>query len=58
MVNSNRERKRVLFVEDHEDSWEIVAYYLEEKTLASVTRSRTLTDPARIEQTICGVSKL
>jgi len=33
MVNSNRERKRVLFVEDHEDSWEIVAHYLEEHTL-------------------------
>jgi DNA-binding response OmpR family regulator len=30
MVNSNREKKRILFVEDHEDSWEIVALHLAE----------------------------
>jgi len=33
MVNSNRERKRVLFVEDYEDAWDMVGYQLEEHTL-------------------------
>jgi DNA-binding response OmpR family regulator len=30
MMNSNREKKRILFVEDHEDSWEIVSLNLAE----------------------------
>jgi DNA-binding response OmpR family regulator len=29
----NRDRKRVLLVEDHEDAWDIVAYNLEEHAL-------------------------
>jgi DNA-binding response OmpR family regulator len=33
MVSSNRERKRILFVEDHEDNWEILALALEEHSL-------------------------
>jgi CheY-like chemotaxis protein len=36
MLNSNRERKRILFVEDHEDSWEILALALEEYSLTCV----------------------
>jgi DNA-binding response OmpR family regulator len=33
MVNSNRERKRILLVEDHEDAREIAAFSLKEYTL-------------------------
>ena len=33
MMNSNREKKRILMVEDHEDAWEIAALSLEEYTL-------------------------
>jgi len=33
MTNSNRERKRILLVEDQEDAWDIVAYYLGEHAL-------------------------
>jgi DNA-binding response OmpR family regulator len=33
MMNSNRERKRILLVEDHEDAREIAAFSLEEYTL-------------------------
>jgi DNA-binding response OmpR family regulator len=33
MLNSNRERKRILLVEDHEDAREIAAFNLEEYTL-------------------------
>jgi DNA-binding response OmpR family regulator len=33
MVNSNRERKRILLVEDREEAWEIVAYNLGEHAL-------------------------
>jgi DNA-binding response OmpR family regulator len=33
MVNSNRENKRILLVEDHEDAREMVAYGLEKYTL-------------------------
>jgi DNA-binding response OmpR family regulator len=33
MVNSNRERKRILLVEDQEDAWEIAAYNLGEYAL-------------------------
>jgi len=33
MMTSNRERKRILLVEDHEDAWEIAAFSLEEYTL-------------------------
>jgi len=33
MMNSNRERKRILLVEDQEDAWDIVAYHLGEHTL-------------------------
>jgi DNA-binding response OmpR family regulator len=33
MVNSNRDRKRILLVEDHEDSWEVAALCLEDYTL-------------------------
>jgi DNA-binding response OmpR family regulator len=33
MVNSNRERKRILLVEDQEDAWEIAAYNLGEHAL-------------------------
>jgi len=33
MLNSNRERKRILLVEDHEDAREIAAFSLEEYTL-------------------------
>jgi CheY-like chemotaxis protein len=33
MVNSNRERKRILLVEDQEDAWEIAAYNLVEHAL-------------------------
>jgi len=33
MMNSNRERKRILLVEDEEDAWEIAALSLEEYTL-------------------------
>jgi DNA-binding response OmpR family regulator len=32
-MNSNREKKRILMVEDHEDAWEIAALSLEEYTL-------------------------
>jgi hypothetical protein len=30
MVKFNRQKKRILFVEDHEDNWEIVALKLPE----------------------------
>jgi CheY-like chemotaxis protein len=30
MVNSNRERKRILLVEDQEDAQEVVAFAIEE----------------------------
>jgi len=33
MMKSNREKKRILMVEDHEDAWEIAALSLEEYTL-------------------------
>jgi len=33
MVNNNRERKRILFVEDDKDNWEILALSLEEYRL-------------------------
>ena len=33
MVKSNNKRKRILLVEDQEDSWEIVAFALDEYTL-------------------------
>jgi DNA-binding response OmpR family regulator len=33
MVSSNRERKRILFVEDREDNWELLALALEEHSL-------------------------
>jgi len=33
MMNSNREKKRILMVEDHEDAWETAALSLEEYTL-------------------------
>jgi DNA-binding response OmpR family regulator len=33
MMNSNRGKKRILMVEDHEDAWEIAALSLEEYTL-------------------------
>jgi DNA-binding response OmpR family regulator len=33
MVNFHRAKKRILFVEDHEDNWEIVAYSLKGYTL-------------------------
>src|SRR5215470_16328630 len=33
MMTSNRERKRILLVEDHEDAWEIAAFSLEDYTL-------------------------
>jgi DNA-binding response OmpR family regulator len=33
MGRPNRDRKRVLLVEDHEDAWDIVAYNLEEHAL-------------------------
>jgi DNA-binding response OmpR family regulator len=36
MSNSKRERKRILFVEDHEDIWEILAFALEEYNLTCV----------------------
>jgi CheY-like chemotaxis protein len=36
MLNSNRERKRILFVGDHETSWEILAIALEEYSLTCV----------------------
>jgi DNA-binding response OmpR family regulator len=36
MANSDRERKRILFVEDHEDIWEFVGGCLEEYTLICV----------------------
>src|SRR5262245_39374148 len=33
MMNSDRERKRILLVEDQEDAWDIVAYHLGEHEL-------------------------
>ena len=36
MLNSNRDRKRILFVEGQEDSWEILALALEEYSLTCV----------------------
>jgi len=33
MMNYNREKKRILMVEDHEDAWEIASLSLEEYTL-------------------------
>src|SRR5262247_847059 len=33
MMNSDRERKRILLVEDQEDAWDIVAYHLGEHAL-------------------------
>ena len=33
MRNSDKERRRILLVEDHEDAWEIAAYILEEYKL-------------------------
>jgi DNA-binding response OmpR family regulator len=33
MVNSNKKRKRILLVEDHEDAWEMLAFALNEYTL-------------------------
>jgi DNA-binding response OmpR family regulator len=33
MANLKRERKRILLVEDHEDAWEIAAFFLEEYAL-------------------------
>src|SRR5262245_27338863 len=33
MANPERDRKRILFVEDHEDAWEIVAFSLPEYKL-------------------------
>ena len=35
MVNSDRERKRILLVEDHEDARDIVAFNLDKYTLIS-----------------------
>jgi len=34
MIRSNRQKKRILFVEDHDDAWEIVEFALEEFKLA------------------------
>jgi DNA-binding response OmpR family regulator len=33
MANLNREKKRILMVEDHEDAWEIAAFVLDKYTL-------------------------
>jgi len=33
MTNLHRDRKRILFVEDHEDTWEVVAFHLREYQL-------------------------
>jgi len=45
MVKSNREKKRILFVEDHEDAWEIVGLALGE---CKLTFARTFDDGLRL----------
>src|SRR5215475_1891086 len=39
MMNYNREKKRILMVEDHEDAWEIAEMSLEEYTLIYASNS-------------------
>ena len=47
MANHERNRKRILFVEDHEDAWEIVAFSLPEFNL---TCARSFDEGLRFAQ--------
>src|SRR5262245_28145680 len=47
MANSNRERKHILLVEDHEDAWELVSFYLPEY---KVTYARNFDEGLRLAQ--------